>query len=116
MERDEGTLLDIAKAARAVLTFMQGLQKEQFLEDFKTQSAVLYQLIVIGEAVKRLSFELRQQHPEIPWAPMAGMRDHLIHGYDVVDWDEVWRTATRDVPNLLNQMETFLPKESSEQE
>lgn len=47
---------------------------------------------------------------------MAGMRDHLIHGYDVVDWDEVWRTATRDVPNLLNQMETFLPKESSEQE
>lgn len=66
MERDEGTLLDIAKAARAVLTFMQGLQKEQFLEDFKTQSAVLYQLIVIGEAVKRLSFELRQQHPEIP--------------------------------------------------
>jgi uncharacterized protein with HEPN domain len=54
------------------------LHKAQFLEDFKTQSAVLYQLIVIGEAVKRLSFELRQQHPEIPWAPMAGMRDHLI--------------------------------------
>lgn len=116
MGRDEGTLLDIAKAARAVLTFTQGLQKEQFLEDFKTQSAVLYQLIVIGEAVKRLSFELRQQHPEIPWAPMAGMRDHLIHGYDVVDWDEVWKTATRDVPDLLNKMETFLSQEGSEQE
>lgn len=116
MGRDEGALLDVAKAARAVLTFTQGLQREQFLEDFKTQSAVLYQMIVIGEAVKRLSFELRRRHPEIPWAPMAGMRDHLIHGYDIVDWDEVWRTATRDVPDLLNKMEPFLPQEGSEQE
>ena len=115
MRRDEGTLLDIAKAARAVLIFTQGLPKAQFLEDFKTQSAVLYQLIVIGEAVKRLSFELRQQHPEIPWTLMAGMRDHLIHGYDVVDWDEVWRTATRDVPDLLNKLEAFLPQEGSEE-
>ncbi len=113
MRRDEGTLLDIAKAASAVLTFTQGLQREQFLEDFKTQSAVLYQLIVIGEAVKRLSSELRQKHPEIPWLLMAGMRDHLIHGYDVVDWDEVWRTAKRDVPELLNKLETFLPQEGS---
>lgn len=77
MERDEGTLLDIAKAARAVLAFIEGLQQEQFLEDFKTQSAVLYQLIVMGEAVKRLSTALRQQHPEIPWTLVAGMRDHL---------------------------------------
>ncbi len=115
MGRDEGTLLDIAKAARAVLTFTQGLEKEQFLEDFKTQSAVLYQLIVIGEAVKRLSLGLRQQHPEIPWTLMAGMRDYLIHGYDVVDWEEVWRTATRDVPDLLNKVEAFLPREGSEQ-
>lgn len=77
---------------------------------------MLYQLIVIGEAVKRLSFELRQQHPEILWAPMAGMRDHLIHGYDVVDWDEVWKTATRDMPDLLSKLEPLLPQEDSERE
>ncbi len=91
MARDEGTLLNIAEAARAVLACTQGLQKEQFVEDFKTQSAVLYELIVIREAVKRLSCELRQKHPEIPWVPMAGMRDHRIHGYGLVDCDEVWK-------------------------
>jgi uncharacterized protein with HEPN domain len=114
MGRDESTLLDIARAARAIVTFVQGLQKEELLEDFKTRSAVLYQLIVMGEAVKRLSLEWREQHPEIPWSEMAGMRDHLIHGYDVVDWDEVWRTATRDVPDLLHKLEGFLPQEGKE--
>ena len=71
---------------------------------------------MIGEGVKRLSFELRGQHPEIPWAAMVGMRDHLIHGYDVVDWGEVWRTATRDVPDLLPKLEAFLPQEGVERE
>jgi hypothetical protein len=62
--------------------------KKPYLKDYKTQSAVLYQMVVIGEAVKRLSHEFREHHQEIPWALIAGMRDHLIHGYDVVDWDE----------------------------
>jgi len=60
---------------------------------------------VIGKAVKRLSSEYRLAHPEVPWALMAGMRDHLIHGYDLVDWDEVWVTTTRDIPALLKQIE-----------
>jgi uncharacterized protein with HEPN domain len=115
MQRDEATLLDIGRAARLVLDFVQDLEKDPFLKDYKTQSAVLYQLIVIGEAVKRLSLEFRDQHSEIPWLLIAGMRDHLIHGYDVVDWDEVWKTATRDVPDLLNKIEPVLPRENSEQ-
>lgn len=86
------------------------MTKETFLEDIKTQSSVLYQLAVIGEAVKRLSREFRAQHPDVPWQLIAGMRDHVIHGYDVVDWDEVWKTATKDVPDLLSKIEPWLPK------
>jgi len=52
--------------------------KEDFLADIKTQSSVLYQLLVVGEAVKRLSREFRAQHPEIPWSLIAGMRDQLM--------------------------------------
>jgi uncharacterized protein with HEPN domain len=114
MPRDEATLLDIAKAGRLVLEFVQGMAKETFLDDLKTQSSVLYQLIVIGEAVKRLSHEFRAQHAEISWMLIAGMRDHLIHAYDMVDWDEVWNTATRDVPDLLARIEPLLPTEPIE--
>jgi len=112
-KKDEATLLDIAKAARLVLVFMQDAPtKEKFLDDIKTQSSVLYQLTVMGEAVKRLSNEFRGQHPNVPWSLIAGMRDQLIHGYDTVDWDEVWNTAANDVPDLLVKLEPLLPTQS----
>lgn len=110
MQRDEATLLDIAKAANLIVEFQRGLTKDMFVTDAKTQSAVLYQLLIIGEAVKRLSRRFRNQQNLIPWSLMAGMRDHLIHAYDTVDWDEVWKTATIDVPTLLVQLEPLLPK------
>ena len=110
MQRDETTLLDITEAAHLVVSFVQDMSKAVFLDDYKTQSAVLYQLIVMGEAVKHLSSEFRAQHAEIPWSLIAGMPDHLIHGYDIVDWDEVWKTATSDVLDLLTKIEPLLPR------
>ena len=110
MHRDEATLLDIATAAGLVLDFTEGMDKAQFLDDIKTQSSVLHQLMVLGEAVKRLSDDFRSRHPEIPWTLMAGMRDKLIHGYDIVDLEEVWKTARHDVPDLLRWLAPHLPK------
>jgi uncharacterized protein with HEPN domain len=110
MHQDDVTLLDIARAARLIQVFMGSIAKEEFFDDPKTQSSVLYQLLVIGEAVKRLSHEFRTQRGDIPWSLIAGMRDHLIHAYDTVDWEEVWKTATSDVPSLLTKIEPSLPK------
>ena len=110
MSRDETTLLDIANAARLIQTFIQGMTREAFLGDLKTQSAVLHQVTVLGEAVKRLSQAFRERHPILPWSLMAGMRDHLIHGYDAVDLEEVWKTAIRDVPEILIKLEPLLPQ------
>ena len=107
MQRDEVVIQDIINAARLVTEFVKGFEKDRFIEDRKTRSAVLYQLTVIGEAVKRLSKEFRGQYPEIPWALISGMRDNLIHGYDLIDWDEVWKTSTVDVPDLLSRVEAL---------
>lgn len=111
MPRDSAALLDIARAARLVIEFTEGTDQDTFLKDAKTQSAVLHQLLILGEAVKRLSGEFRAGHPAIPWALIAGMRDTLIHEYNEVDLNEVWRTAQRDVPDLLRHVESLPPAE-----
>ncbi len=105
MLRDEATVLDMLRACRLVLEFHGGLDELSFFNDLKTQSAILHQLLVLGEPVKRLSDEFRLAHPEIPWRTIAGMRDNLIHEYDAVDLDEVWKTATTDIPPLLATLE-----------
>jgi len=81
-DRDTAVLLDILKAAQYALEFMGDIDQTRFLDDFKTQSAVLHQLLLLGEGVKRLSGDYRVDHPEIPWRMIAGMRDRLIHEYD----------------------------------
>ena len=71
----------------------------------------MHQILVLGEAAKRLSSEFRASHPEVPWSNIAGMRDKLIHAYEAVDYDEVWSTATRDIPELLEWVRPLLPPE-----
>jgi len=100
MSRDLATVADILAAAARIERFLAGTTKGSFPDDEKTRSAVLHELLVIGEASKRLSTGFREANPSIPWRQMAGMRDKLIHAYDAVDVEEVWRTATADVPAL----------------
>jgi uncharacterized protein with HEPN domain len=111
MWRDEATLLDIAQAARRITTFVRDVDEASFAADAEKHWAVVAQLLVIGEAVTRLSAEFRSSHPEIEWAKIAGMRNRLIHGYDKIRWDLVWRTATGAVPQLLEHIEPLLPTE-----
>src|SRR5205085_279850 len=72
-----------------------------FQADLKTQSAVLHQLLILGEAAKRLSPEFRDAHAEFPWPLITGMRDKLIHHYDAVDLGVVWDTIEKDLPDFL---------------
>lgn len=111
--RDLASLLDAVEAARAALSFTAGMDRGAFIADLKTQSAVQHQLLVLGEAVKRISSSYRQQHPQLPWRDIAGTRDNLIHGYDQVDLEEVWDIVTRDLPAFLAQAEPLLPAEEA---
>jgi uncharacterized protein with HEPN domain len=67
LPRDDAHLIDILRAARLAIEFKGPLEKAEFLGDAKTQSAVLHQLLTIGEAVKRISPDFRAAHPEVPW-------------------------------------------------
>ncbi|MEM9219571.1 MAG: DUF86 domain-containing protein [Cyanobacteria bacterium P01_F01_bin.150] len=109
--RDNAALLDIQRAAQKILRFQQGLEQSLFMADDKTQSAIVFQLLIMGEAVKRLSRDFRANHSDIPWSLIAGMRDNLIHEYDDIDWNQVWQTATTDIPQLLQQIEPLVPSD-----
>lgn len=111
MWQDDSTLLDIVKAARSVLRYVGNYDRDTFMDDDKTQSAVVHQLLIIGKAVKRLSAKFRSQHPEVPWKDIAGLRDKAIHGYDEVDLDEIWDSVSSGIPQLLELIEPLLPKE-----
>jgi uncharacterized protein with HEPN domain len=107
-DRDHASLLDIIKAAELSQSFVQDMDQFSFTQDIKTQSAVLYQIAILGEAVKRLSPELRNNYPDIPWSAMAGMRDKLVHDYEGVDIERTWLTLQLSVPELLQKIKNLL--------
>jgi uncharacterized protein with HEPN domain len=109
MLRDNESLIDIERAARRVLRYTDNISRVELEVNDEKLSAILYQIAVIGEATKRLSQDLRQQHPEIPWREIAGMRDMLIHKYDQVDFDVIWDVVESKLPQLLTLLEPLLP-------
>jgi uncharacterized protein with HEPN domain len=77
-----------------------GLSRERFLEDPILQRAFTRSLEVIGEAVKSLPTDLREQYPHVEWRQIAGMRDHLSHRYFGVEYEVIWEAVTQKVPLL----------------
>ena len=110
-KRDAAYLWDILQAAQLIRSFVEGMDESAFATDLKTQSAVIHQIEIIGEAVKRLSDGFRKKHPAIPWKEMAGMRDVLIHMYDEVNLARVWKVCTESVPELIAYLEGFVPED-----
>lgn len=100
-------LLHIRDALVLVLEYAQ-VGEPAFMEDRKTQDAVLRRLEIVGEAVKRLPWEFREKHPQVPWKRVAAFRDVAIHHYDRVDLERVWGLIEKDVPVLLDQVKTLL--------
>ena len=109
MRRDETYLLDILIAARDARDFVSDVTQSQFYASRLHQSAVIKALEVIGEAAARISDEMRQAHPDIPWTDMTGMRNRLVHGYFEVDLGKVWDTIQDDLPTLIALIEPLVP-------
>jgi len=95
------------QAATDACAFVEGLSKEDFLEDKRTQQAVIMSLIIIGEAVTKIMdgyAEFAQAHGKIPWRNMRGMRNRIAHGYFDINLDVVWETLQTALPELLKQL------------
>ena len=100
-----GDYLDhIRQAASDAISFVEGLSKEEFLEDRRTQQAVVMSLIIIGEASTKImdqNPDFTAVHIQIPWRSMRGMRNRIAHGYFDINLDVVWDTIQSALPDLL---------------
>lgn len=93
-------LRDILEASHRIYAYTDSLEYEEFLEDLKTQDAVVRNMEIIGEATEKLPDNFRQEYDLIPWRSLAGMRDKLIHDYFGVNFDIVWEVLKHDLPGL----------------
>jgi uncharacterized protein with HEPN domain len=81
---------------------------EEFLKDSRTQDAILYNLIIIGEAANQISEQLKEKHPEVPWSSMIGTRNIIVHGYDQVKLQIVWEILQRDLSTLKSHINNLV--------
>ena len=109
MPRDYKVYLDdISQAIRKINTYVSKLNQKQFAEDERTVDAVIRNLEIIGEAVKKLPAEIREKHSEVDWKKIAGLRDILAHEYYGIDVEIIWDIITSKLPPLAKQVEEIL--------
>jgi uncharacterized protein with HEPN domain len=101
-------LKDILTALDRIDSYTNGMNYEAFVADEKTANAVIYNFLVIGEAVKMLPETVTDNSPEIPWRQIVGMRDKLTHAYFSTDYELVWKTITVVLPQFRTVIRKIL--------
>lgn len=105
--KDQKRLQDIFDAIESIESY-QVASYDEFLADPKTQDAIFYNLIIIGEAANQVSEQLREQYSQIPWSSMIGTRNVIVHGYDQVKLQIVWDILQRDLSGLKTEVVKIL--------
>lgn len=94
-------------ALRLARSYTENQKKADFLEDRKTQQAVILNILIIGEAATKLANEYPEfvtKHPAFPWKQIRGMRNRMAHGYFEINLDIVWETLQQSLPELEQQI------------
>lgn len=111
MSRDETLYLDdIRESCEKVLRFTKGMIYKDFVHDDLHFDAVLRNLEIIGEAVKNISEQTRQNYPDVKWRKIAGFRDIVAHEYFGVNEETIWDIVENEIPNLLEIVKAMLRK------
>jgi uncharacterized protein with HEPN domain len=105
--RDKDYLEHIQAAIGKIRRFIAGKKEADFMADELVQDAVIRNLEIIGEAVNKLSAELKAAHNDVPWGEISGMRNRLIHGYISVNLLIVWDTVDKVLPEFSAKVKSI---------
>jgi uncharacterized protein with HEPN domain len=110
LPEDRIRLQHIIDEAKEACKYAEEVSFDEFLKDGKTARAIIRSMEVIGEAASKLPVDCREQHPDIPWHNIIGMRNRLIHAYFDIDYYTLWQTVKKNLPPLIIQVESILYK------
>lgn len=108
MKRDRQRLQHILKAIHNIELFMTDKSYADLEDDLVLKSAIMAQLMIIGEAANNVSDKVRSKYKEVGWEKIVGLRNILIHEYFGVVWEIVWDTTKKDLPALQGQITDIL--------
>ncbi len=94
--------------AREAVEMARGRSREDLDRDRQFNLAMVRLVEVIGEAARRVGPPVRDEHPEVPWSQIIGTRDRLIHGYELVNFDILWRIIHDELPPLIAQLQAIV--------
>lgn len=105
---DTARIKDILAAIASIQKRLLEINFRQFCDDETIQKAVLYDLIIIGEAAKNISSTTQNQAPEIPWQLMGDMRNIMAHEYFQVNLQITWSTINNNLPKIIKPLQNLL--------
>ncbi len=106
MRNDPERLLDIIDAIERIKKYANR-GKEAFKSDELIQTWMIHNLLILGEAVAKISDKFKDANPEVPWPKIIGMQNILIHGYFDIDVDIVWAVIEKDLPTLEKHLKNI---------
>lgn len=109
-DRDLSYLWDMRKYALEIMEIIKGVPHTKFVENKTIRYAIERLLLIIGEAANHVSREFQEQHSNIEWAQIIGLRNVLAHEYGEIKMDKIYLAATKSIPALLENLEPLIPE------
>ena len=109
---DRVSLVDMLIHAKEAVDLSGETSLNDLIEDRVMQLALQKLVEIVGEAANRVSEETQQRHQEIPWPQIIGLRNRLVHGYDDVNLDILWKIIQNDLPPLIEQLQAIVSEET----
>ena len=107
-ERDAAYLWDMLQASRDILEFTQGVARDEYSSNKMLQMAVERGFQILGEAARRVTESFKATHPEIPWNPIVGHRNVIVHDYADLSPKRIWEVVEEDLPRLVQDLERLI--------
>jgi uncharacterized protein with HEPN domain len=108
MKKIDTIFCHIRQDALDIKDYIHGLDETEFIGNSMVRKAVCMSLINIGELVKTLPDEFRENYPEIPWKQISGLRDLAAHKYHRLDFSAIWNVAMNRIPELITFIDQYL--------